>query len=1032
MQVNEDKYREALATLKVALEQSRASGDVTRKDAERSEVYARYRSRFVRSGLDALDAETFQSFLRFENNRHWTGINRQSTQLVRDMPLLRKALATLLEDTRDLGERLRDGCGLVKGLRMAVATAFMHVAEPEKYGVWNATARDAVRSHGIWPDPATNDDVASYPAGNELLLRLSRDLGIDLWTLDWLWYAVSQADSPAGSGGPTPTYLFTWNPANWEWTQETIAGLVAKLEAGEAVTNTWSTGRSTQPTTGDRFYLIRLGEGPRGIFASGKVMSAVKEGPRWNRDRAAAGDTYRYVQVRFDELLNPWTDPLLLQSELVETFPNVEWSPQASGTRISPEVLFPLEEAWQRHLASTTDRSLAVVQSVADVQENIRSFAQAVSARHPAAHDTARQRKLFVCDASRTEFAPYEWSGFRGMTIETYRALERMREAASEKRGFEWRRARKQLEQVVGAVFKADPTCQIAIRSQLEAAYGQATFGGRTLEDSEFMCLPAEVAQPKESGMAEPERSIHDPQNVIYYGPPGTGKTYRVIEEAVRLCDGTAPSSRGEIQARFRRLQSEGRIELVTFHQSYSYEEFVEGIRPVMAAGDARGAGEIEYEVREGTFKRLCRAASGRTVRAAEAGGIDVRSTRVWKMSLADSRRPGDDSLYDECIAKSRIALGYGGDVDYSGAATREAVRERAAGGAVDAADDAYAVTAVHSFWNEMKAGDLVVVPDRVSGVRAVAQVTGDATVAQDAAQAGMAAQVRPVKWLVRFDPSLPSERVLKRRLIPMTLYRLGSETLRTDELERLLRPGHESPGQPHVLVIDEINRGNVAKILGELITLLEPDKRLGAPNELVVRLPYSGDEFGVPGNLHVLGTMNTADRSIAFLDAALRRRFRFVEILPDAQVVRDQVGVKGVLDGVDVAALLETLNRRIEALYDRDHTLGHSYFLGCRTLSDLRDAFVDRVIPLLKEYFYDDWPKACSVLGCVYDTDSGPIKKPHAHPMILARDLSSEALPDGGQDLDGRRVQYTVSDAFLKADVPELRAYFEAVIGGK
>lgn len=162
-----------------------------------------------------------------------------------------------------------------------------------------------------------------------------------------------------------------------------------------------------------------------------------------------------------------------------------------------------------------------------------------------------------------------------------------------------------------------------------------------------------------------------------------------------------------------------------------------------------------------------------------------------------------------------------------------------------------------------------------------------------------------------------------------------------------------------YAIFIDEINRGNVSAIFGELITLIEPDKRIGAVNELKVKLPYSKREFGVPKNVDIIGTMNTADRSVEALDTALRRRFSFIEMQPNPNVLLDSE-----YQNVDLKQLLETINQRIEVLIDKDHQIGHSYFIGIQNLEDLKQTFKDKIIPLLEEYFYGDFGKIGLVLG--------------------------------------------------------------------
>lgn len=237
---------------------------------------------------------------------------------------------------------------------------------------------------------------------------------------------------------------------------------------------------------------------------------------------------------------------------------------------------------------------------------------------------------------------------------------------------------------------------------------------------------------------------------------------------------------------------------------------------------------------------------------------------------------------------------------------------------------------------------------------------------------------------------------------------------IRAGVFKELCEQAREEPEQRFAMVIDEINRGNISKIFGELITLIEPDKREGAENAVTVTLPYSGDKFSVPANVDIIGTMNTADRSLALLDTALRRRFEFVELLPDASTLAQVRDANGV---IDVPQMLERINERIEVLYDREHCIGHAYFMALHSVPDgvarfekLADIFRNRILPLLEEYFFEDWQKIRLVLG-----DN---QKPTALQFITESDAPEQDLQrlfgnDHSLDYAAKRRYRVQEDAF-------------------
>lgn len=530
---------------------------------------------------------------------------------------------------------------------------------------------------------------------------------------------------------------------------------------------------------------------------------------------------------------------------------------------------------------------------------------------------------------------------------------------------------------------------------------------------------------PPPSPPPPPKRSL--PCNLVLYGPPGTGKTYRTVDLALEICHPgqTAPEDRRAAVAEFRRLMEEGRVSVVTFHQSYGYEEFVEGIRPEVQKGGEDDGG-LRYTIKDGVFKRICISAKEAISRDRRGYDFDTEKIKIWKMSLGNTLDPADAHIFDSCIEDGYVLLGWGDGLDFTDADSWDKVRELLRQKDPKIADSDYRITSVNMFRNLMKEGDLVVVTEGNHKFRAIGRINGPYKHMGEMEYG----QCRPVDWLAVYEESLPKERILKKAFSQQTLYQLKPEVLKLEALRELLSGTKPMEAKSFVLIIDELNRGNISKILGELITLIEDDKRLGAENELTVTLPYSGEPFGVPPNLYILGTMNSADRSIAFIDTALRRRFEFREVAPESDVLRTMMPDQGVIDDVDVPSLLDVLNDRIELMFDRDHRLGHSYFIRVESLDQLRQVFLERVLPLLQEYFYDDWQRICLVLGCPYSTEGESPETRNPHPIFVSQRLSAAGLlgMDSGEYED--QVRYLVNPEFEAASGTALAEFFFSMMG--
>lgn len=469
------------------------------------------------------------------------------------------------------------------------------------------------------------------------------------------------------------------------------------------------------------------------------------------------------------------------------------------------------------------------------------------------------------------------------------------------------------------------------------------------------------------------------PENLILFGPPGTGKTYRTAAEAVRLCGEPVPEDRDDLMAVYQGLLAAGRIEFVTFHQSMAYEEFVEGRQPMTGADDGEdtSSGGFRLETVPGIFRRIARRAEVSRGTISSETKLSLEGRRVFKMSIGAKYLPEDAPLFEEAIEKNYAIFGfYEFDLSDPRFGTREAIHAAAEARRKEDPEAFVSQPAsmmTNLFRNSLKVGDVLIVTKGNLLVRAIGIVEGDYEFVPIEGRAGDYAHRRTVNWLWVDRDGIEASDVAKVGLVQRTIYEIDKSSLNVPALERYMNSQqNEGPSEPEpfVLIIDEINRANISKVFGELITLLEPDKRLGQPNQLKVRLPYSGDEFGVPSNLHIVGTMNTADRSIALLDTALRRRFTFREIMPKPAILKEAA----VRTGIDLPTLLTIINERVEYLYDRDHQIGHAYFTGCDTRAEVDEVIRHKVIPLLAEYFFEDWGKIAAVLGDL-DTHDGPIE---------------------------------------------------------
>lgn len=470
------------------------------------------------------------------------------------------------------------------------------------------------------------------------------------------------------------------------------------------------------------------------------------------------------------------------------------------------------------------------------------------------------------------------------------------------------------------------------------------------LQEMDLSHISARFEEDEEDEeVSESKRKTDINKNTILYGPPGTGKTYNTVIYAVavienKLLADIKNESYSDVLDRYNVYKADGLVEFTTFHQSYGYEEFIEGIKPVMDNTDDEQT-DIQYQIASGLFKSFCDKAGRPVLRQAQMDIGLNNSPTIWKVSLEGT---GDNPTRKECMEKGHIRVGYdkyGKDIT----------------GETDFVHGGKSV--LNAFISKMKIGDIVLSCYSATTIDAIGVIIGEYEWHDEYDHYK---RLRKVNWIVKGITEDITEINGGYTMTLSTVYKLNNIAL-SDIMDIISREvptaieGDEKK-KNYVFIIDEINRGNISKIFGELITLIESSKRIGLPEGMRAKLPYSHQLFGVPDNVYIIGTMNTADRSIATIDTALRRRFSFKEMIPDADVLKD-INV----EDISISEMLARINKRISVLYDREHTIGHAYFIPLRdnpTIEQLAEIFENAIIPLLQEYFYEDYEKIRLVLG--------------------------------------------------------------------
>lgn len=807
-----------------------------------------------------------------------------------------------------------------------------HIADALRLDIWSLFDSEKIQQliHECSPQ-GQRADIGAY--GNQTAYNALKQ---------WADYVASKETT-------NQVYLVLWSPARvLKDDEQSSVELVVGAEFSIASTN-------KQPIVGDTIYLLQRDVAPKGFVARAVVTRPSFEGPYWNNPEV----TWRYIGIKIIESRQTVADgllPLILIEHICDRHQS-KFKPSLlqPGVQIPTPIANEIDRVWSnsqnihslRQFIEWTQQDEVNSRSewLPKFKERLEEIQQLKQSTSPIGDDMLEwlwapayngicsvmpgvlprevfeKQKVFLRDVAE--------SIRTSSSAETHQSVLKTWKAAVTQGAFA-----KTYEVVINRVFCAFAAEQYSTivgpancKKVLKCLQQEFALDVRLTDDwpaqnawilsglqeagvdmtkvaennvaiwQLFEALSARSKEAKiQTDFSEKEEkdipmptSDSTPLNQIYFGPPGTGKTFITMEAAVRAADpGAVWKNRDDLKVKYKALSEVGRIVFVTFHQSYSYEDFVEGLT---ASSDS---GQIQYAPKNGVFKKLVQKAKDNQHSGQQP--ISTSFDRCWELFL--QQLSGQTEGVTITTRRSTFLIT---EVDDN------TIRFDKSGG-----------DSVHSL--------------SVSTLEAVFN------------------QQRVIKGgLQPYYESLISH-----------IKALG-EQQSTAAVER----------KNYVLVIDEINRGNISRIFGELITLIEPSKRIGGSEPLEVVLPLTGDKFSVPDNLYIIGTMNTADRSLAGLDLALRRRFDFIEMPPQPELLAEVF-----VEDIDLELMLKTINERISVLLDKDHCIGHASFMHLHpdyrptglpetaSLAELAQVFKHKVLPLLQEYFFEDWQRIAWVLN--------------------------------------------------------------------